>query len=93
MKAQVVRALVWALVVHVALGALVLGLAEVYDWATGAPPRQTGAPHSFPKNPFLLLAILFISPCFAPFVYLLIAALLLVFFARREDAGRARAGA
>lgn len=86
MKSQVLRSLLWAVIVHVAWGALLVGLASLYDWATGAPPRQTGAPHNFPKNPFLLLAIFTISPCFAPFVYALIAVLLFIFFGRREAA-------
>jgi hypothetical protein len=80
---RIVRSLLWAFVVHVGIGSVVLGLAAVYDWATDAPPTQTGAPHNFPKNPFVLLSILIISPIFAPFVYLLIAIALLVFFERR----------
>ena len=79
----IVRALLWAFVVHVALAAALAGLAAMYDWATGAPPRQTGAPHNLPKNPFILLLILVINLCTAPFVYLLITVALLVIFKRR----------
>ena len=81
------RALLWAVAVHVLLGGGTLALASLYDRVTGAPPAQTGAPHNFPGNPFVLLFILIASPFFAPFVYLMIAATLYVLFSRRAAAG------
>lgn len=84
-KAQVVRSLLWGLVLHVALGVALMLLAGIYDTVTGAPPRQTGGPHNFPKNPFILVAILVISPCFAPLTYLLIAGALFLSFERWAD--------
>ncbi|MBC7933327.1 MAG: hypothetical protein H7Z38_22420 [Rubrivivax sp.] len=84
-KWQAARSLMWAIILYLGLVSMSLALMGLYDWITGAAPRPTGPPHSFPKNPFFFLVVLVIYS--APVTYLIIAALLFRYFKRREAAG------